>query len=93
MRQRFCQSKIFREAIRLLHKAIDEMVQYYQGDDAKLATELRWMGIILRRVRTLPRSDKREIQERLNMWDDLMERDPKMKKIRKRAKRKGLQRG
>ena len=45
----------------LLHKAIDEMVNYYQGNTAKLAEELRWMGIVLRRVKTLPRSEKREI--------------------------------
>jgi hypothetical protein len=77
----------------LLHKAIDEMVKYYQGNDAKLAAELRWMGIVLRRVRTLSRTDKREIQERLNMWDDLMERDPKMRKIRKESEAKGLAEG
>jgi len=69
------------------------MVKYYQGNDAKLATELRWMGIILRRVRTLPRPDKREIQERLNMWDDLFERDPKMRKIRKESKAQGIAEG
>jgi len=65
--------------------AHDEMVKYYKGNDTKLAEELRWMGIALRRVRTLPRNEKREIQERLNMWDDLMERDPKMRKIRKES--------
>jgi hypothetical protein len=77
----------------LLHKAIDEMVKYYKGNDTKLAEELRWMGIALRRVRTLPRYEKREIQERLNMWDDLMERDPKMKRIRKESEAKGLAKG
>ncbi len=73
----------------LLHKAIDDMVKYYKGNDAKLAAELRLMGIVLRKVKTLPRTDKREIQERLNMWDDLMERDPKMRKIRKESEAKG----
>ena len=77
----------------LLHKAIDEMVKYYQGNTAKLAAELRWMGIVLRKVKTLPRNEKREIQERLNMWDDLMERDPKMRKIRKESEAKGLAKG
>ncbi|MGI9060000.1 MAG: hypothetical protein ACR2H5_15630 [Ktedonobacteraceae bacterium] len=74
-------------------EAIDEMVQYYQGKPAKLAEELRWMGIVLRRVKTLPRTEKREIEERLNMWDDLMERDPKMKKIRKESEAKGKAQG
>src|SRR5579859_3895031 len=77
----------------LLHKAIDEMVEYYKGNDTKLAQELRWMGIVIRRAKTMPRTDKREIQERLNMWDDLMERDPKMRKIRKESKAQGLAEG
>jgi len=77
----------------LLHKAIDEMVQYYHDNDTKLAQEFSWMGIVLRRVRTMPREDKREIQERLNMWDDLMEKDPKMKKIRKESEAKGRAEG
>jgi flagellar biosynthesis/type III secretory pathway protein FliH len=75
------------------HKAIDEMVKYYKGNDTKLAEELRWMGIALRKVKTLPRDEKREIQERLNMWDDLMERDPKMRKIRKESEAKGKAQG
>ena len=77
----------------LLHKAIDEMVEYYRDNDTKLAQELRWMGIVLRRVRTIPREDKREIEERLNMWDDLMEKDPKMRKIRKESEAKGRAKG
>ncbi len=77
----------------LLHKAIDEMVEYYQGNDTKLAQEFRWMGIVIRRVKTMPREDKREIQERLNMWDDLMEKDPKMRKIRKESEAKGRAKG
>lgn len=77
----------------LLHKAIDEMVEYYKGNDTKLAQELRWMGIVLRRVNTIPREDKREIQERLNMWDDLFEKDPKMRKIRRESETKGLAEG
>ena len=69
------------------------MVEYYKGNDTKLAQELRWMGIVLRRVNTIPREDKREIQERLNMWDDLMEKDPKMRKIRKESEAKGRAKG
>ena len=77
----------------LLHKAIDEMVEYYKGDDTKLAQELRWIGIVLRRVKSIAREDKREIQERLNMWDDLMEKDPKMRKIRRESEAKGRAKG
>ncbi|HZS75184.1 MAG TPA: hypothetical protein VFA41_01115 [Ktedonobacteraceae bacterium] len=78
--------------VSLLNKAIDEMLEYYKGDDAKLAQELRWMGVVLRRAK-LPRAVKQQIEERLNMWDDLMERDPKMRKIRKESEAKGLAEG
>ncbi|HEV2581316.1 MAG TPA: hypothetical protein VGT44_10740 [Ktedonobacteraceae bacterium] len=76
----------------LLHKAVDEMVEYYQGDDTRLVQELRWMGIVLRRAK-MPRREKRAIEERLTMWDDLFERDPKMRKIRKESEQKGLVEG
>jgi flagellar biosynthesis/type III secretory pathway protein FliH len=68
------------------------MVKYYQSNDTKLAQELRWMGIVLRRAK-MPRRDIREIEERLTMWDDLFERDPKMRKIRKESELKGLAEG
>ena len=41
----------------------------------------------------MSRADKREIQERLTMWDDLMEKDPKMRKIRRESEAKGRSEG
>lgn len=61
---------------RLLYQAIDHMVEYCQNDAEKLARELRWMGILLRRADIVPLEDKRQIEERLYMFDDLMARDP-----------------
>jgi flagellar biosynthesis/type III secretory pathway protein FliH len=69
------------------------MVEYSKGDTTRLAQEFRWMGIVIRKVTSMPRADKREIQERLNMWDDLMEKDPKMRKIRKESEAKGRTEG
>ena len=40
------------------------------------------MGIVLHRADIVPLEEKREIEERLSMYDDLMEKDPKMRKIR-----------
>lgn len=77
----------------LLHKAINEMVEYYKGDTIRLAQEIRWMGIVIRRATSMSRAAKREIQERLTMWDDLMEKDPKMRKIRKESEAKGRTEG
>ncbi len=66
----------------LLSRAIDEMVQYYQDNESTLARELRWLGIVLRRANIVPLEEKRVIEERLNMYDDLMEKDPKMMRLR-----------
>lgn len=77
----------------MLHKAIDEMVEYYQGKEVQLAREIRWLGIMLRRAEIMPLADKQEIEERLTMFDDLMERDPKMRKIRAESEARGLAKG
>jgi hypothetical protein len=72
----------------LVVQAISEMVQYYQDDNDKLAREIRWMGIILRRADIIPLEEKRIIEERLSMFDDLMEKDPKMRRIRAESARR-----
>jgi len=53
-----------------LNEAINEMVQYYGGDEVKLARELRWMGVLLRRADIVPLEDKLMIEKRLSMFDD-----------------------
>lgn len=78
---------------RLLNQAIDEMVKYYENDNIKLAQELRWMGIMLRRAEIVSSDEKREIEERLSMYDELIEQDPKMKKIRAESEARGRTEG
>ena len=77
----------------LLKQAIDELIEYYKHDDTRLARELRWLGILLRRTETVPLDDKRKVQERLDMWDSLTEQDPKMKQIRAQSKAEGKAEG
>jgi predicted transposase YdaD len=77
----------------LLHQAIEQMIEYYQHDEVKLSRELRWLGIMLRRADIVALEEKREIEERLNMYDDLMEKDPKMRRIRAESEAKGEARG
>ena len=69
------------------------MVEYYQDDEITLARDLRWMGIILRRTDRVTEEDKRMIQERLSMYDDLMENDPEMRRLREKYKTEGLAEG
>ena len=78
---------------RLIDAAIDEMVEYYQDDEVTLGRDLRWMGIMLRRTDCVLEEDKRMIQERLSMYDDLMEKDPEMQRLRAKYKTEGLAEG
>jgi hypothetical protein len=77
----------------LLDQAISEMVEYYQDDEITLARDLRWMGIILRRTDRVTEEDKRMIQERLSMYDDLMENDPEMRRLREKYQTEGEAKG
>ena len=63
------------------------------GKEQKEAQELRWMGIVLRRADTVPIVEKRQIEERLNMYDDLFEKDPKMQRILAERKAEGRAEG
>jgi len=74
----------------LLSEAIGEMVEWYRNDQPRLARELRWMGIMLRRANIVPLEDKQILERRLSMYDDLMEKDPKMRKIRAESEAKGF---
>jgi len=74
---------------KLLNTAISEMVEYYKDDNERLSREMRWLGIMLRRADTVALEEKRIIEERLNMYDDLMERDPKMKRLFAEKEAKG----
>ncbi len=73
----------------LLHKAIDEMIEYYKNNEIMLAREFKWLGVMLRRATIMPQQDKQEIGRRLNMFDDLLDRDPKIRKIRAESKARG----
>ena len=77
----------------LLNTAINEMIEYYKDDNERLARELRRFGIVLRRADTVALNEKRIVEERLNMYDDLMEHDPKMIRIRAESEAQGEAKG
>jgi flagellar biosynthesis/type III secretory pathway protein FliH len=77
----------------VLEQAIAEMIEYYKNDEITLARDLRWMGIMLRRTDCVLEEEKRMIQERLSMYDDLMENDPEMKRLRAKYAAEGLAEG
>ncbi len=73
--------------------AIDQMIQYYRHDEARLVRELIWLGIVLRRAEMVSLEDQRAIEERLTMYDDLFENDPKMKRLRAEWEARGKMEG
>lgn len=73
----------------LLSSAIDEMAVQYKDDEPKLARQLVWLGILLRRADTVSAEDKHKIQERLDMFDKLWEEDPKIQRLQEEKKAEG----
>src|SRR5581483_9903542 len=51
------------------------------------------MRILLQRAKVVPLEEKRLVQKRIDMYDDLFEKDPKIKKIRAESKARGLTEG
>lgn len=57
----------------LLLQSIDEMVQYYKRNQAKLARCLLWFTTFLDRTDTVTREDKLEVEKRLSNFEHLLE--------------------
>jgi hypothetical protein len=60
---------------RLLLQAIDEMIQYYGDNERKLARRLFWLNLFLRRSEMITPEDKSKVQQRLDVFDQLIEED------------------
>jgi len=73
----------------MLIQAIDELIEYCKGDEAKLDRRLLWLSTFLRRAKVMPPLEKQRVQERLKMFDELLEQDEFVQKQRER----GLQEG
>src|SRR5438046_2763344 len=74
---------------RLLLQAIDEMRQTYT--DAHLGRHLLRFKTILHRSKTVSEQDKKIVEDRLNMYDSLLDNDPDIKKRTLQAKIQGRQ--
>jgi len=73
----------------MLLQAIDELIEYCKGNDSKLARRLLWLNVFLRRAETLPLVEKTRVEERLEMFDELLEQDEFVQKQRIRAEKDG----
>ena len=74
----------------ILLQAIDELIEYCKGNESKLACRLLWLGTFLRRAETAPSLDKKQVKERLDMFDELLEQDEFVQRQRERARQEGI---
>ena len=73
----------------MLLQAIDELIEYFRGNDSKLARRLLWLSVFLKRAETLPPLEKIQVKERLDMFDELLEQDEFVQKQRARGEKEG----
>lgn len=73
----------------ILLKAIDEMVEYYQGDETELSQQLLWFKIFLARTDTIPEEEKKKVEERLDVFEQLLEESSYIQKQRAIGKAEG----
>lgn len=73
----------------LIQKAMDELAALYREDEITLSQQLIWMEIFLERTDTISKSEKYDIQEKLDMYDKLWEENPKVQRIRAESEAKG----
>jgi len=71
----------------MLLEAIDELKQHY--DETNLGRRLLWLRTLLERVKTLAQEDKHRVEERLHMFDSLLEDDPYIQERENRAEARG----
>lgn len=76
-----------------LLQAVEELIKYYENDNAPLARRLLWFGILLRRSQTVSPEDKQVVQERLKMYDDLLEKDAFVQRQKELGRELGWEEG
>ena len=77
----------------VLQQAIDEMIQYYGDDERKLARRIFWLELFLRRSEMITPEDKNKVQERLDVFDQLLEEDEYIQQQRALGREEGLAEG
>ncbi len=60
----------------LLLEALEDMLQYYRGDEDHLRDELLCFQTLLLRARRLPDAELQNVLRRIRMFDPLLETDP-----------------
>jgi len=77
----------------LLSRAIDDMVEYYQGKEATLTRQILWFSLFFRRADLLPLQEKQKVEERLKVFEQLLEQDEWVRRQKALSEQKGEQIG
>ncbi|HVB21884.1 MAG TPA: hypothetical protein VNG51_08070 [Ktedonobacteraceae bacterium] len=74
---------------KLLKQAMDELTALHGDDEATLARQYAWMQILLARTETIDEAEKERTVETMHDYDPLLEKLPKVRKIREEGKSEG----
>jgi hypothetical protein len=77
----------------LLLQAIEELVEYYKDSEAKLARRLLWFSTFLKRADTVSPQDKQKVEERLDVFEKLLEENDFVRKQRALGEAQGHAQG
>jgi hypothetical protein len=77
----------------IMEQAVRELWEIYHDDVGTLAEQFVWMQVFLERTTTIKLVQKKQIKERLNMFEQLFEESPMIQKMRKRYRIQGRQEG
>ena len=77
----------------VLSQALEEMKEWYVGQERRFAAHLLWFGTFLRRTDTVSPEDKRRIMQKMDKFDSLLEENPFVQKKAAEAEEKGRAEG
>jgi hypothetical protein len=77
----------------LVGQVMRELEEIYRNDRAQLSDRFVWLRLFLERTSTVPPVEKRKIEKRLNMYDQLWDESPMIQKMREQYIIKGLEEG
>ncbi|HVU70118.1 MAG TPA: hypothetical protein VHD63_23505 [Ktedonobacteraceae bacterium] len=79
--------------LEVLMTAIDDMIQYFEGDHERLVDELLCFKALLNRARPLAEAEMEQVLRRIRMYDPLLEEDPWVQEYGQRREAQGEAKG
>ena len=77
----------------VLLQAVEELVEYYKDSEAKLARRLLWFSTFLKRADTVSPQDRQKVEERLDVFEKLLEENDFVRKQRALGVAQGKEQG